>query len=562
MHPDDVKAALDALASEVPAPDRGVGEAVGRGHTRLVRRRIALVSVAAVLVAAVAIVGLVGSDQHRSVVSTPVPTVSTRPRRAHTTPPTPAPSYDVGQYDPQPVVIGSANEAWICGDPMQLSADGGKSWREVHLPLLTGGVSIGEYVQPTLCTAAPGAAWILRATGRNSDESELIRIAGRPRHLDVFPLRGFGPATIVAINFIDSKVGWVVAQYQAGDSTVLQVYFTDSGGKNWDPSNMDAPLTLGVQGTAASGLLTFVNTKDGWGLGAGAQLERTTDGGYTWHAVPVPAISANGDFPTFVNGVFATGSTVVAWGGTGQRSENDYAPFFDVSTDGGHSWTMRSGPANLTLPLSLQSAFAANDADHWLLATDNRLFATDDGGQTWSLRAQFAGVKRIRYVAIGGAGIDYASGYGNLPTPSSVVLQTVDAGDNWTTVGFGEPPLDANAPVVNFPGGIVGCPTRPLTPPPPGNPPAGLVAGAFAYMNSVGAATPLTVDNVYRVGATPAASSFGSLFKFQVGSCGKATVANAWVVELTGPPGGASIDQTQLALAHYADGWHVFGRYH
>ena len=39
-------------------------------------------------------------------------------------------------------------------------------------------------------------------------------------------------------------------------------------------------------------------------------------------------------------------------------------------------------------------------------------------------------------------------------------------------------------------------------------------------------------------------------------------MANAWVVELTGPLGGASIDQTQLALAHSADGWHVFGRYH
>ena len=73
-----------------------------------------------------------------------------------------------------------------------------------------------------------------------------------------------------------------------------------------------------------------------------------------------------------------------------------------------------------------------------------------------------------------------------------------------------------------------------------------------------------TVANVYRVGASPA-NTFGYLFAFQVGSCGKNVVDNSWVVELYGPTGqggGGSTAQAQVVLAHYADGWHVFGRYH
>ena len=73
-----------------------------------------------------------------------------------------------------------------------------------------------------------------------------------------------------------------------------------------------------------------------------------------------------------------------------------------------------------------------------------------------------------------------------------------------------------------------------------------------------------TVDSVYRVGGPPA-GTFASVFTFNVGSCGPSVVANTWVVELHGPigqGGGGSTAQAQVVLAHYADGWQVFGRYH
>jgi hypothetical protein len=66
----------------------------------------------------------------------------------------------------------------------------------------------------------------------------------------------------------------------------------------------------------------------------------------------------------------------------------------------------------------------------------------------------------------------------------------------------------------------------------------------------------------YHLGDNPK-GSFGYLFRYQVGSCGPATMANGWVVEMHGPAikGRAYIPRAYLAFAHYADGWHVFGRY-
>lgn len=86
---------------------------------------------------------------------------------------------------------------------------------------------------------------------------------------------------------------------------------------------------------------------------------------------------------------------------------------------------------------------------------------------------------------------------------------------------------------MNPPGAIIGCPTRPLTPAPVGDPPAGLVDAARQYTG----------------------------FRLQIGSCGATTVAASWVVELVASGrgvGGGDIHAT-VVLAHSPDGWRAFG---
>jgi hypothetical protein len=304
----------------------------------------------------------------------------------------------------------------------------------------------------------------------------------------------------------------------------------------------------------------FSNADVGWAAGWRLpNLAHTTDGGTTWRDVALPVPHAPLYAP--MTPVFADGNVIVVYGKSGTGTT--LVPFFDVSTNGGTTWSLRAGPPGVDdvhgsdQDAPPRSGLGAADADHWALGFADHLYLTDDGGRTWTERAQFAGLDTIWYVDRPSASSVVVSGIGDASNQSTVVLASDDAGDTWATVDFWGP---GTGPV-NFPGGIIGCPTHPLTPAPPGNPPPGLIAAASGYIRTYRHWTPQSYNAVYPFGANPK-NSFGYLFKFQVASCGNDAVADSWVVEAQGPTGGASIPRTQLALSHSTDGWHVFGSYH
>jgi hypothetical protein len=262
--------------------------------------------------------------------------------------------------------------------------------------------------------------------------------------------------------------------------------------------------------------------------------------------------------PLGVGNVYVRGNVIVAFGG--QSTGMMFSPFFVVSVDGGRTWSRRPGPTSL--PGTLPNAFDIADAEHWALGWANFFYVTDDGGRTWINRAQFSGVLEITDIALVDSSVAFVSGIAGPSVQSAVVLKTSDGGDSWTTVDA-QGPVGPPGSVASVPGGIIGCPTRPLTPAAPGDPPPGLVAAAIRNIRTERHFDP-TVDHVYRV-AAPSGGTFGSVFTFNVGSCGTNVVDNSWVVELSGPigqGGGGSTAQAQVVLAHYDDGWHVFGRYH
>jgi hypothetical protein len=109
--------------------------------------------------------------------------------------------------------------------------------------------------------------------------------------------------------------------------------------------------------------------------------------------------------------------------------------------------------------------------------------------------------------------------------------------------------------VASVPGGIIGCPTRPLT---PGLPTNAIGQAALAYVKFPDP----SVSAVYR--GNSGEGDFAEIFSFNVGSCGPDILDKIWVAYVEGVPNagpGGSTARVTLALAHYEDGWHVFGRY-
>jgi photosystem II stability/assembly factor-like uncharacterized protein len=539
MRPDDVRDALGAMASDIAAPHAGVDDVVARGRLRVRRRRLTLTGSVALLLAIVVGAAAIARSGHdaRRVESAPTfPQIQVVPQTT-----TPADDEYVGPV-PIPLAFVSPTEGWMCSTPtMEYTTDAGVTWTNVTVPSHP---PTAPRLQMPVCAAAPnGYAWMV-TTGAGGDGLQVIRVSRAGHSVEQSDLPPLPDDwTVRDLAFADSTHGWAFAQDRAGAATVM--FVTTDGGRTWQDEKPVRRATL------------FASATEGWAVPdiSPDQLTHTRNGGRTWDQ-----LSETFRYDGEIRPIAARGDTVVALQ-TGGVDET-VPPSFQVSIDDGDSWIDRSGPSNVEGGSSLPYAAGAVDAGHWQLGAGNRLFTTADQGRTWIQVAEFAGVGQITAVHFLTPDIGFVSATGLGPTASgTVVLQTKDAGDSWSTVDIQAPPMGRNGPI-NFPGGIIGCPTRPLTPPPSGDPPAGLVDAATAYVGA--GPNGWTPDSIvaYRIGDT-SKGQFGGLFQFQVGSCGEPTMGNAWAVELhsNGIKGQAYIPRAYLALAHYADGWHVFGNY-
>jgi photosystem II stability/assembly factor-like uncharacterized protein len=542
MHRDELRDALDAMASAIPAPAGDARTAMTRGRRRVRQRRLSFAGVVALLAAIVVVAAAIartgdGESRVQSVPTT-VHSVEVVPRTTATAPPaSDAPEQPI----PIPLAFVSPTEGWVCSTPnMEYTTDAGATWRNVPVP--SHPASAPSYQFP-VCAAVPGGeAWMV-------DREQVIHYTEGGRHVETnaFP-RLPADYSVDEVAFADNRNGWAVARDHTGDGATALL--TRDGGRTW------------MLGGNSLGVPRFSTPTDGWvGADSSGELAHTTDAGFTWQDVAVPTPDAVPGLPVGLETPALVGETVVVPGSS--RTGNFTSLFFDVSTDFGRTWTMHQsqpGPVNATKP----RAFGAIDGTHWQLALENRLWTTDDGGDSWTAVAEFAGISAITDVRFVTPEIGFVSVSGGTKDTyaTTEVLQTADGGGTWSTVAVRAPRMRDNGPI-NFPGGIIGCPTQPLATPPPGNPPAGLLdAAAHRVEQGPNGWTPTNWLHVYRLGENPE-GSFGFLFEYQVGSCGAPTMANGWVVEISGTVTDRGyIPRAELVLAYSPDGWHVFGRYH
>ncbi len=544
MRRDDVRAALDVLASAVATPLADAASTVARGRRRIRRRRVTLAGIVGLLAAITLVAGVIASaDDSGAPRVTSVPTTN---RSIHVVPQTTTTTPQTrSAFPPSPVAFASDTEGWVCGSRSFIHTTTGfdryrNGTSSIVIPTATASER-NEITQPPLCAVAPGGnVWLLRSPG-SSSSPEVLHIRSTDRKVSTYPFAPIDQEFVTDLAFANEDDGWaLVAPVHSLDRAL---YRTNDGGATW---------ALLVAHVPIFGNLRFTGPDNGWATGDSA-LMRTSDGGLTWQSVDTPVLPP-------VAPVLATVDTVVA---RGERSTGMMVqPFFDISVDGGTTWRLARFSPDVQVPGTLPHPMVAADADHLALAVADRLYSSDDGGENWTLHNEFAGLQQIDYLAYPTPDVIVVSGIADPANGSTAVLASSDGGETWATVTFDAPPLEPDAPVVNWPGGIIGCPTHPLTPPPPGDPPAGLVSAAETYAGAGPDGWAVGSIATYRVGDT-SKGQFGSLFKFHVESCGPATMGNAWVVELhsNGIKGQAYIPRAYLALAHSTDGWHVFGRY-
>jgi photosystem II stability/assembly factor-like uncharacterized protein len=183
---------------------------------------------------------------------------------------------------------------------------------------------------------------------------------------------------ISAIDFVDPSTGWIVADYDSGDYSILH---TDDGGATWTRQ------LAGVE-TGRGHYLKFFDAAVGvYGLiGTTARLYRTIDAGQTWTSLPVPD---------------AKGS-VLSWS------------FIDSY----YGWALISG-TSAVFPLPAY------------------LYRTDDGGRTW----QDLGVPASSPDRVFEASFTYfTTGWLSSANEGPYAYKTSDFGETWTRVPLPAPP--------------------------------------------------------------------------------------------------------------------------
>lgn len=231
---------------------------------------------------------------------------------------------------------------------------------------------------------SPQAGWVLHG------ERLLWTEDGGASWQDRTP-EGLATDHILGVDFLDASQGWLARQTAQADSLpVLSVLRTTDGGASWQASPL--PLSPEDAFTIAAASPHFIDSRTGWialkvqsGINFSlGRLFATQDGGVTWQERTLPL----GEPVRFVD---RTHGWVVG-GPSGEQLFH--------TLDGGVTWQAQSLP--LPDPAGYEAAYLGlpqfTDALHGRLpvtlagseASQLALFETSDGGATWHLAARQA----------------------------------------------------------------------------------------------------------------------------------------------------------------------------
>ncbi len=321
---------------------------------------------------------------------------------------------------------------WNGQQIVQLSDDGGRTWREIeaqmsgeitsgwvddveidpsdrdHILHVHGGgvvetrnassakptwsgsiAGIEEIAAQAIVTPPAGASYLL--INSSGDVGTWV-------HTDVTKTPTLAPG-LGWSNGISADMAWSDPQYIAASGSINSSntgtgYWSGDGGKTW-ATFASLPAGAATNTASESSLVVTARNRAVWAP-ANSVPSYTTDNGATWTATNLPALSAvgwNRGYRLAVdrknpNKVYAYDSGGAWWASAGR---------FYVSTDGGHSFALSQGSVTASLAPNgwWVTSMAVNpnaEGDIWM-ADGNAVYHSVDSGATWQKLSQFASVQ-------------------------------------------------------------------------------------------------------------------------------------------------------------------------
>jgi photosystem II stability/assembly factor-like uncharacterized protein len=265
--------------------------------------------------------------------------------------------------------------AWVSGSKGTVlrTADGGRSWKAVSVPGMERTDFRDIHAFDALTAVVLGIdrpARIFRTADGGAHWAEVFNSDAPGIFLD-------------ALDFADARSGWAVGDPIDGRFVLLR---TADGGRSWSalpPGRRPAALE-GEGCFAASGTALIARGPDEVLFctgGPAARLLRTTDGGASWTATPLPLLAGQPSFGAF--GIaFRAGGSGLAVGGD-YRTEAAAIGNAATSPDGGATWT----PVEVRPPSGFREVATFVPGSNLSLALTAGPSGSDyslDDGRTWA----------------------------------------------------------------------------------------------------------------------------------------------------------------------------------
>ncbi len=190
-----------------------------------------------------------------------------------------------------------------------------------------------------------------------------------------------------AMHFANKDTGFIIANvttFLSEDPWTLYhkiAYYTTDGGFTWDSAVNQFPTTSDYSQAANAYDIKFLDSKIGFIVGDQGSIYKTTDGGHTWSKKTVPN-DVTGILQS-ISIVNANIAYVSGWGGAVLKT-----------IDGGETWEY----ANNGLP-TLYANYGkvlSYDANQVMVFSNADVYTTKDGGQSWtSFYSTVGGLKMI-----------------------------------------------------------------------------------------------------------------------------------------------------------------------